>query len=76
MESKFVDLQSVVDEILKGPLGKPMSVEEMFRMYDQTGYLYGNFTDSHIDTRNNPGNPIITEDIECEIIEPKQLPAP
>lgn len=41
----------------------------------RTGILYSNFTGTHVDARESVTDPIITEDIECEIVDPKQLPA-
>jgi hypothetical protein len=76
MEPKYVKLQTVVDEFLKGPAGKPMTPLEMLQIFQQTGNLYGCFSGTHIDARNPADDPIITEDIPCEIIEPKQLPCP
>lgn len=76
MEPKYVGLQTVVDDYLKGQDGKPMSPLEILMIYEQTGILYSNFIGTHIDARESTTDPIITEDIECEIVDPKQLPCP
>ena len=76
MEPKFVGLEEIVDKILSDNTGARMSPAEMMRLYEQSGCLYatGGMADvlSH-----HPANAdaIITEDIECEIVEPKRLPS-
>ena len=76
MEPKYVSLQTVVDDYFKGRAGKPMGQKGIFEMYNQTGnLLYKHFTGVTVDCTVHPtGDPVITEDIDYELVEPKQLP--
>lgn len=73
MEPKYVTLDEVVEAFIKRP---HMSTEEIFKIYDQTGYLYatGGMADFLSHPPANADAPVITEDIECEIVELKKLP--
>ena len=67
MEPKYITLEEAIEGC------PPMSAAEMMKIYDQTGWLYyPGFIQTVLGNANDQS---ITEDIECEIIEPKRLPS-
>jgi hypothetical protein len=65
MEPKFVSL----DQVVKEYIGK-QTVNPTIGLFNNLPLVFPELTpDAFFE-------PIITEDIDCEIVEPKQLPAP
>lgn len=67
-------LEAALAQIKAQREAPPLGTFPYIDIYTHTGNLYSNFSGTHIDARESTTDPIITEDIECEIIEPKQLP--
>jgi hypothetical protein len=63
MEPKFVSF----DQLVKEQLAR-QTVDPMVGLFNHMKFYYDN-------SPLAPIQPIVTEDIDCEIVEPKQLPA-
>jgi hypothetical protein len=64
-EPKFVSIQTVIENHIKDKAANSL------RWVDICAHLTTQF-----DQMNKQSDPIITEDIDCEVIDLKQLPAP